>query len=58
MGLGLGALRLSPSAFWAMTPKELEASLAGAFGEAVEPMTRRDLGALMARYPDTEGRHG
>lgn len=30
MGLGLGVLRLPPSAFWAMTPRELMAAAQGA----------------------------
>ncbi|WP_342027481.1 phage tail assembly chaperone [Methyloceanibacter methanicus] len=32
MEAGLGALRLSPCDFWAMTPRELDAALKGAFG--------------------------
>ena len=54
MALGLGVLRLPPAQFWAMTPREFERALAGAFGETVagEPMPRADLEALMRRYPD------
>lgn len=53
MAAGLGALRLAPSVFWAMTPRELDAALKGAFGHvAASPMARGDLAALMAAYPD------
>lgn len=54
MRLGLGVLRLSPAAFWAMTPVELRHALEGA-----GVLTNRDaamdgaaLTALMAAYPD------
>jgi uncharacterized phage protein (TIGR02216 family) len=60
MHAGLGVLRLSPSAFWAMTPIELRAALgigrAGTFA-----LSRHALGALMRRYPDEQpegGTHG
>lgn len=36
-----------------MTPKELEAAVAGAIGLASAPLSRQDLGGLMARFPDT-----
>ena len=52
MAMGLGALRLSPDAFWSMTPREFKAALRGAFGESPAPMTRAALGALSARFPD------
>lgn len=54
MEAGLGGLRLSPRDFWAMTPRELDAALRGAFGSrsAATPPTRGDLAALMQRYPD------
>ncbi|HEY9055561.1 MAG TPA: rcc01693 family protein [Aurantimonas sp.] len=53
MGAGLGLLRLSPPAFWAMTPRELAAALAPltAAGGAMPPQ-RADLAALMRRFPD------
>ena len=54
MEAGLGSLRFSPAAFWAMTPRELEAALRGAFGpprQAATPL-RADLAALMDLYPD------
>ncbi len=55
MTAGLGMLRLAPDAFWSMTTRELDAALRGAFGlVAIQPaMTRSDLTALMAAFPDT-----
>jgi uncharacterized phage protein (TIGR02216 family) len=53
MAAGLGMLRLAPAVFWAMTPRELDAALRGAFGMAAsQPMSRSDFAALMAAYPD------
>jgi uncharacterized phage protein (TIGR02216 family) len=53
MEAGLGTLRLAPPVFWAMTPRELEAALRGAFGmRSPHAMSRDDLAALMALYPD------
>ena len=53
MRLGLGVLRLTPDAFWAMTPNELLAALQGA---GVAPiaggMDRGALETLMAAFPD------
>jgi uncharacterized phage protein (TIGR02216 family) len=52
MRLGFGVLRLSPDAFWSMTPRELAAA-ADPLGEGVAaPMGRAELEALRARYPD------
>jgi uncharacterized phage protein (TIGR02216 family) len=58
MTAGLGTLRLAPRDFWSMTPRELNAALRGALGLAAMPsaMTRGDLAALMAEFPDGEGR--
>jgi uncharacterized phage protein (TIGR02216 family) len=49
-------LRLAPDDFWSMTPRELDAAMRGAFGVvATQPaMTRSDLAALMAAFPDSE----
>lgn len=51
--LGLGALRLAPEAFWAMTPAELRLALEGAglipIGADID---RSWLSQLMAAYPD------
>ncbi len=54
MRAGLGALRLPPEVFWAMTPVEFLRALEGA-GLLTAPtgaLTRADLAALMAAYPD------
>ena len=54
MELGLGALGLAPLVFWALTPRELQAALAGRFGNpgTTDAPTRRNLTALMQRFPD------
>jgi uncharacterized phage protein (TIGR02216 family) len=54
MAAGLGLLRLTPAAFWTMTPKELEAALRGLLGPAQPdtPLPRSTLAQLMTRYPD------
>lgn len=44
MALGLGRLKLSPAAFWAMTPRELSAVLRGVFAP-VHLKARRDTGS-------------
>ena len=54
MELGLGRLGRSPREFWAMTPKELEAAIAGAVGLAPTPLSRAELEGLIARFPDPE----
>jgi uncharacterized phage protein (TIGR02216 family) len=55
MEAGLGTLRLPPAVFWTMTPRELEAALRGAFGVTqARPLSRADLAALMAAYPDED----
>ncbi len=58
MRLGLGALRLAPDQFWAMTPVELQRALEGAgilaTGADGRWIGRADLDALMARFPDGE----
>lgn len=56
MRLGLGALRLSPEVFWAMTPGELMLALEGAGvlpvgGQAAMGAAR--LAELMAAFPDS-----
>lgn len=59
MRLGLGALRLAPETFWAMTPLEFERALEGAglLGpSAPRPFTRARLDELLARFPDIEER--
>lgn len=55
MRLGLGVLRLPPSAFWAMTPAELRHALEGAgllpIGGAA--LGRGRLAELMEAFPDS-----
>jgi uncharacterized phage protein (TIGR02216 family) len=54
MTAGFGILRLSPRAFWSMTPSELAAALAaisGVYGMPDAP-TRDEFAALMRRFPD------
>ncbi|MCB1442171.1 MAG: phage tail assembly chaperone [Methyloceanibacter sp.] len=52
-------MRLSPKDFWAMTPRELDAALSGAFGHrAGQPLSRADLAALMQAYPDGDEHAG
>lgn len=54
MELGLGALGMMPGAFWSLTPRELQAALAGRFrtGGETGTFSRRDLDTLMQRFPD------
>lgn len=57
IGFGLGVLRLTPEAFWRMTPRELAFAIRGARGGAPEPLGRDDFDALMRTFPD-EVNHG
>lgn len=52
MAAGLGLLRLSPAAFWAMTPRELERALSAFRGPRRDPPGRAALEALMRAFPD------
>lgn len=53
MAAGFGLMGLSPSTFWAMTPRELAAAMRGRLGPRVAaPLSRSDLTGLIARYPD------
>ena len=54
MGFGLGVLRLSSDAFWAMTPRELHAASRSLYGRGGEAADRAALDALMAAFPDTQ----
>lgn len=58
MGFGFGVLRLSPDAFWAMTPRELASAIRFARGDVIAPLARDELDALMTRFPDRETPHG
>ena len=51
MHVGLGVLRLSPAAFWAMTPREFAAAV-GAGAGSHAPMPRAAFAALMQQFPD------
>ena len=50
MRAGLQGLRLSPEAFWALTPAELRLMLGQT--EVAAPLNRAGLDALLAAYPD------
>jgi uncharacterized phage protein (TIGR02216 family) len=52
MRLGLGVLRLSPDAFWRMTPRELSAAVGGLFPSRPGSLARTDFAKLMQRFPD------
>jgi len=52
MQAGIGGLRLTPAAFWALTPVELQVML-GLTGSAA-PLLRSGLDELLAAYPDDE----
>lgn len=52
MRLGLGLLRLSPDAFWAMTPRELDCAARAIWPAASHPPARAALDALMRQFPD------
>jgi uncharacterized phage protein (TIGR02216 family) len=52
MGFGLGVLRLSPRAFWQITPRELAAAMEAVFGPQTLPLDRAAFLALRARFPD------
>ena len=59
MAAGFGLLRLSPDAFWAMTPKELNAALGAFAGPAASgPLGRSDLTRLMQSFPDHRSTRG
>lgn len=54
MAVGFGVLKLSPQAFWSMTPRELASAITGLTGRRAthSAPTRQDLSALMQRFPD------
>jgi len=56
MAFGLGVLKLAPCDFWAMTPRELDAALAGHYGRGRfrRGPSRSELDDLMAEYPDND----
>jgi uncharacterized phage protein (TIGR02216 family) len=52
MQFGFGVLRLSPDAFWRMTPRELAQAIVAVRGQTPAPIARGDFDALMKAYPD------
>lgn len=50
MRAGMGDLRLSPEAFWRLTPAELELMLGPQSG--VQPLARPQLDELIRAFPD------
>lgn len=58
MAFGFGVLKLSPEAFWRMTPRELAAAIAARRGAVTAPLDRGGLNALMQRFPDEGGSDG
>ncbi|ODT05672.1 MAG: hypothetical protein ABS35_46795 [Kaistia sp. SCN 65-12] len=52
MAIGLGLLRLSPDAFWTMTPVEFERALSALRPAKTAPLCRAGLAALMRAFPD------
>lgn len=54
MGFAFGVLRLSPQAFWSMTPRELNCALEALCGGGAGAPGRNDLDRLMERFPDRD----
>ncbi|MEM6738986.1 MAG: rcc01693 family protein [Pseudomonadota bacterium] len=52
MRIGLGELRLNPSAFWSMTPAEFALASGRDLGGGGGSMTKSALEALVRLYPD------
>ena len=52
MRLAFGAMRLSPAAFWALTPRELAAMARALSGAMATPPERAAMDELMKRFPD------
>ena len=55
IGFGFGVLRLSPDAFWTMTPRELAFAIAAVRGAQPHAPARSTLDQLMRQYPDLAG---
>jgi uncharacterized phage protein (TIGR02216 family) len=51
IGFGLGVLKLSPDAFWRMTPRELALAIEAVRGRK-PVLDRKDFDDLMRSYPD------
>ncbi len=52
MGFAFAVLRLSPRAFWSMTPKEISAAIDTVSPRSRQRPERSDLDRLMSRFPD------
>jgi uncharacterized phage protein (TIGR02216 family) len=52
MSAGFGLLRLSPKAFWSMTPVEFERALRAVLPRRGAAPGRAELAALMQAFPD------
>jgi uncharacterized phage protein (TIGR02216 family) len=52
IGFGLGVLRLSPDAFWRMTPRELAAAMEAVLGPREAALDSASFAALRAAFPD------
>ena len=52
IGFGLGVLRLSPQAFWSMTPRELALRNRRRDRRRRRRFAASELADLMTRYPD------
>ena len=52
MRFGLGVLKLSPDAFWRMTPRELAAAMMVLRGPVIASIARARLDELMQQFPD------
>jgi uncharacterized phage protein (TIGR02216 family) len=52
MAFAFGVLRLPPSHFWAMTPRELGCAVEAVLGPAGPSLERTSLQQLMNRFPD------
>lgn len=52
IAFGLGRLRLTPEAFWALSPRELAAMAPTEAAAIVNPLERSRFEALAARFPD------
>ncbi len=57
MRFGFGVLRLSPQAFWSMTPRELAHAIHAVRGHSPEPIARDALNDLMTQFPDGRRDH-
>jgi uncharacterized phage protein (TIGR02216 family) len=52
MAVGFGLLRLSPEAFWSMTPIEFERAVRARSSPRGQALRRDELAALMRAFPD------